>query len=166
MVDASPLIYLAKLAALDTFEGAGLRPLVTPEVERETSRPGFAYEHPDSVVIAEALRSGILARTILSDAERKTAQTLARAAGGLDAGESEVLAAAVGRGLPVLLFERRATRFAGSLGIETWSPLRLLAAGTPDRRLLRERVLAFAVLVSMKFEDLERVLQRIEVRER
>ena len=46
MVDASPLIYLAKLDALDVFARAGHVPYVTPEVERETARAGLAYRYP------------------------------------------------------------------------------------------------------------------------
>lgn len=163
LVDAGPLIYLAKLDALDVFEHAGHTALVTPEVERETARPGLAYVYPDALMIAEALARGVLSHTALSESERVAADELMGEAGGLDMGEAEVLAVAAGRTLPVLLFERRATRLARALGIDTWSPLRLLAAGTPDRRLLRERVLAFARLVDMRFEDVEQLIQGIEV---
>gem|GEM_PF-3462295 len=162
MVDASPLIYLAKLDALDVFGLAGHVPLITPEVERETARPGLAYRFPDALMIAEALRDGVLVRTELSEQERTVASQLGAEAGGLDAGESEVLAAAGARELPVLLHERRAIRMARSLGLETWSPVRLLIEGTPDRELSRTRVLEFARMVQMRFEDVEALVRRIE----
>jgi predicted nucleic acid-binding protein len=162
IVDAGPLIYLAKLEALDVSRVAGHTPLVTPEVERETARPGLAYVYPDALLVAEALRNGVLTRTVLSEEEHLTARRLAREAGGLDAGEAEVLAAAASRSLPVLLFERQAVRLARSLGLDTWSPIRLLLAGTPDSALLRERLVGFARLVSMRIEDVETVIQSIE----
>ena len=162
MVDASPLIYLAKLDALDVFVRAGHVPYITPEVERETSRAGLAYRYPDALAIAEAIRDGVLVRIELTDQERRAAGRLATESGGLDAGESEVLAVAEARELPVLLHERRAIRLARSLGLDTWSPIRLLMAGTPDRGLLRDRVLRFARLVQMRFEDVEALMERIE----
>jgi predicted nucleic acid-binding protein len=162
MVDASPLIYLAKLDALDVFAQVGHVPLITPEVERESARPGLAYRFPDALTIAEAIRDGILVRTELTEEERRIAARLGAEAGGLDAGESEVLAAAEARELPVLLHERRAIRLARSLGLDTWSPLRLLMEGTAELDLLRERVLRFARLVQMRFEDVEALIQRIE----
>jgi hypothetical protein len=162
MVDASPLIYLAKLDALDVFAGAGQIPGVTPEVERETSRAGLAYRFPDALAIAEAIRDGVLVRVELTDQEHRAAGRLSAEVGGLDAGESEVLAVAEARELPVLLPERRAIRLSKSLGLDTWSPVRLLMAGTPDRALLRDRVMRFARLVQMRFEDVEALMERIE----
>jgi predicted nucleic acid-binding protein len=162
MVDASPLIYLAKLDALDVFAGAGLQPLVTPQVERETARTGLSYVYTDASLIAEALRSGLLQRTELTDKEAKVADRLTIEAGGLDRGEAEVLAAAAARSLPALLYERRALRLARSLGVVTWSPPDLIALGTPNRRLARDRTIRFARLVDMRFEELEQLLVRIE----
>ncbi|MGZ8761186.1 MAG: hypothetical protein ACXWXV_11545 [Aeromicrobium sp.] len=166
MVDAGPLIYLAKLDALDLFGHSGHTPLVTEEVERETARPGLGYEHPDSLVIADALRSGRLARTKLTTAEVEAAERLRRESGGIDAGEAEVLAGALQRRLPALLFEHRATRLARSMGIDAWTPVRLMFAGTPDTSLLRDRVRRFAALVQMRFEDVSPLLKLIEERER
>ena len=159
---AGPLVYLAKLDALDVFARAGHVPYVTPEVERETARAGLAYRYPDALAIAGAIRDGVLVRTELTDEERRGAARLSTDAGGLDAGESEVLAAAEARELPVLLHERRAIRLARSLGLDTWSPIRLLMAGTLDRGLLRDRILRFARLVQMRFEDVEALMERIE----
>ena len=73
-----------------------------------------------------------------------------------------MLAAAEARELPVLLYERRAIRLSRSLGLDTWSPVRILMQGTPDRQLLRSRVLRFARLVQMRFEDVEALIQRVE----
>lgn len=166
LVDASPLIYLAKIHALDVFAEAGHVPLITQEVERETARPGLAYEHPDSMLIAAAIRSGVLQRTRLSQAEIQASERLVGAAGGINAGEAQVLAASHQRGLPALLFERRATRLARSMGVETWMPIDILFAGTSDRTLLAERVSGFAQLVQMRLTDAQGLLDLIEEAER
>lgn len=165
LVDASPLIYLAKIDALDVFESSGHVPLVTQEVEREVARPGLAYEHADSVLIADALASGVLRRTDITQSEIDSAERL-RTTGSLGRGEAEVLAAAVARALPVLIFERRATRLARSMGIDTWTPLRLLFAGTPQRHVLQERVERFAALVQMRLEDVQAAIRLIKEVER
>ena len=162
LVDASPLIYLAKLEALDVFATVGYEPLVTPAVERETSRAGLAYVYPDAALISQGLRTGVLSRTQLTAAEESVARRLGAEAGGLDPGEAEVLAAAATRSLPVLLFERRALRLARSLGVEAWSPVRLLIDGTPDPAARVDRLTRFARLVQMRFEDLERLVGGIE----
>lgn len=162
LVDASPLIYLAKLGALDVFANSGHEPLITPEIEREAARPGLAYEHPDSLLIAEALRSGLLRRTVLDDDETEMALRLQGHTGTLKLGEAQVLAAGQSRRMPVLLFERRAIRVAGSLGLERWGPEKLLLAGTLDPEQLRRRLVAFAKLIDRPFADLDHVLKRAE----
>jgi predicted nucleic acid-binding protein len=162
MVDASPLIYLAKLDALDVFEVAGHDPLITAEVERETSRPSLAYDHPDSLLIAEAIRTGALNRTELTADERRVAARLQEQAAGLHPGEAGVLAAAQARHEPVLLHERRALRLAQALGLDVWRPLRLLIVGTPDPELRRDRVLRFARLVDMPYSDVEAAINSLE----
>lgn len=165
LVDASPLIYLAKMEALDVFQASGIAPLITAEVETETARPGLGYQHPDSIVIADALRSGVLKRTQLSAGEVKAAERLLNEAGGIDRGEAEVLAAAFARRMPALLFERRATRLARSMGIEALSPIDMLVTGTPGRGLLADRIRRFGRLVQMRFEDVQTLLELIEEHE-
>lgn len=163
LVDASPLIYLAKLDALEIFEGSGHVPLLTPEIERETARPALAYEHPDSVLIAEALRLGKMERTEVTDEENRIAQRLQEQTSALKVGEAQVLAAAQSRSRPVLLSERRALRLAVSLGLEVWVPLDLLIAGTAEPIRLRERILGLARLTDMSFADVEIALRKAEV---
>lgn len=166
LVDASPLIYLAKIDALDVFGLSGHVPLVTPEVETETARQGLGYEHPDSLVIADALRSGVLQRIDLTPDEVTTAGRLLTEAGGIDRGEAEVLAAALGRRQSALLHERRATRVARSIGIDARSPIDVLFAGTADPALLADRIRRLAALVQMRFEDVRALMELIEERER
>ncbi|MDP8904029.1 MAG: hypothetical protein M3N29_01710 [Chloroflexota bacterium] len=161
-MDASPLIYLAKLDALDVFTNSGHLCRITPEVERETARAGLSYEHPDALVVADAIRSGLLVRTELTPDEMAVARRLEHEAGGVDRGEAEVLAAATSRAEPALLFERRATRLARSMGIDTWSPVRLLFAGTRSPVELRERVGAFGRLVNMRLVDVQKLLNLIQ----
>lgn len=166
LVDASPLIYLAKLDALDVFEASGHEPLVTAEAERETARPGLAYAHPDALVIAEALRAGVLRRTPLEPGEVAVAGRLLNEAGGLSVGEAQVLATAASRKQPALLFERQATRLGRSLGVDVWTPIELLFAGTPEPSRLADRIRGFARLVQMRFEDIQTLMQLIEERKR
>ena len=163
-VDPSPLIYLAKIDALDVFEASGHTPLITPQVERETARSGLAYEHPDSLVIAQALRSGLLRRTDPSAKEIESARRLMGDAGGIGTGEAEVLAAAAERSLPVLVSERRASRLAQALGIESRTPIDLLFAGTREREQLRERIRRYADLVQLRIADLDHLTKLIEAR--
>jgi predicted nucleic acid-binding protein len=164
LVDSSPLIYLAKLDALDVFEIVGRQALITLEVERETTRPKLAYDFPDSLKVAEALRTGSLGKTDLTADEKTLAERLQRHAPGLHAGEAGVLAAAQFRRLPVALSERRALRLADALGFDVWRPVRLLFAGTTDAALLRSRILAFARLVDMPFADVEIAINAVEER--
>jgi hypothetical protein len=162
LVDAGPLIYLAKLDALDVFREARVQPFVTTEVERETSRPALAYDHPDSLAIAEALNTGVLHRTELTAEERTDAVRIQEQAPALKTGEAEVLAAGRGRNLPVLLFERRALRFAYAMALDVWLPPRLLFAGTRERARLRDRILEFARLVDLPYAQVEAHLYEVE----
>ncbi len=162
LVDASPLICLAKLDALDVFAQAGHMPLVTPEVERETSRPGLAYRFTDAVTIADAFLDETLIRVTVSTEEHADAVRLVTTAHGIHQGESEVLAVALARRLPVLLYERRALRLARSLGLDTWSPIRLLVAGTPDQPQLRDRIVRFAGLVELRYREVDELFRALE----
>ncbi len=83
-------------------------------------------------------------------------------AGGIARGEAEVLAAAVSRNEPALLFERQAVRLGQSLGLDVWSPVRLLFAGTADPAQLTQRMRRLAALVQMRFEDVQKLIQLIE----
>ena len=57
ILDASPLIYLAKLDALDAVAIAGHVAVVPSSVYDETARPELAFRHPE-VAIIERIRLG------------------------------------------------------------------------------------------------------------
>ena len=52
------------------------------------------------------------------------------------------------------------------MGIDAWTPERLIFAGTPDAPLLRRRIRAFGALVQMRLEDVEQLIQMTEVNAR
>ncbi len=166
LTDAGPLIYLAKIDALDVFQEAGYRGMVTPVVERETARAALAYRYPDALLIATALRDGRLERVDPSAQEEQEAQRLMQASGGLHRGECEVLAIGDQRGFAVLLHERQAMRVAAALGLEVWSPVELLFQGTRDAELLEQRIRSFARLVEMRLTDVEALLELARRRQR
>jgi hypothetical protein len=85
-------------------------------------------------------------------------------AGGIGTGEAEVLAAAAERSLPVLVSERRASRLAQALGIESRTPIDLLFAGTREREQLRQRIRKYADLVQLRIADLDHLMELIEAR--
>ena len=164
VLDASPLMYLAKLEALDVLTASGFEPVLPPAVERETSRPEVAYRHPDAARIADALREGRVKTTQLNGEERTEAARLERAVAGLGRGECEVLAIARLRSWPGCLFERRAIAIAETLGVRVVRPAELLFAGTDGVVLLEERVKGFARLVELRLEDAQALLDRVERR--
>jgi hypothetical protein len=159
--DSAPLIYLAKLEALDAFRSAGYRPYAPPAVVAETSRPEVSYRYPAALAIAEAFRSGELAATELDEAELDSAERLASEIPGLGRGECQVLAVARRRGWPALFFERRAAAIARTLGVATIDLVELLFAGTSEPGLLAARIRRFADLVDMRARDRDLLLERV-----
>ncbi len=105
------------------------RSFVTPAVLEEVTRPQVAYRHPDAVEIEAAIQRGEFERLVLTEAEVKQAGAIAERVPGLHAGEAEVLAAAIGRSLSAVIFERRAQRVARSLGADLVDVVELLVGG-------------------------------------
>jgi predicted nucleic acid-binding protein len=161
VADSGPIIYLAKVEALDVLAGAGYVAFLPPGVVAETVRPDVAYRYPDAAAIREALRSGILRNLRLTGPEQTLADRFATEIPALGRGERETLAVATRRAWPALLYERRASALARTLGIDTAGLVELLFQGTPDPALLERRVRAFAELVYMRPEDRESLLRRI-----
>ncbi len=162
VVDAGPLIYLAKLDAFDVFATAGRRAVVPPSVLAETARPELAFRHPEAAIIGRAATDDVITVVALEGIEREFATGLSGRTAGLHAGELEVLALGYTRGWPVCLHERQASRLARGMGIETVDTIELLFDGTPDRERLRERIRSFAALTNMVSADLDQLLSLIE----
>jgi len=161
VLDASPLIYLAKLDALDVLAVAAEHSFATPTVLEEVTRPQIAYRHPDAVVIEQTVDSGMIGVLDLVKAEAEAAADMAQRVPGLDPGEAEVIAVAIERSIPAVIFERRAQRVAVSLGAPLVDVVELLVAGTTGSVLREERVVRFARLVNMRLDDAVELLARI-----
>jgi predicted nucleic acid-binding protein len=164
LVDASPLIYLAKLEALECFAPAGWEPLVPPAVVAETASAAIAYRFPDALTISGALASGVLGTVDLTGPEQQEADRLAESIKGLGRGECEALAVAGARGSQVVIFERQGRRIARALGIAAVDPVEVLFRGTRDRTLLRRRISHFADMTAMRATDVEALIARIDRR--
>ena len=164
VLDSSPLIYLAKLDALDAVSAAGHDGVVPPAVLDEVARLELAFRFPEVATIARARDEGRLAVLRLGPDEARVAAALADRYGGLHAGELEVLALGQARGWLVCFHERQAGRLARSLGLVTVHLVQILFAGTRDVGLLERRVRQFARLTNLRMDDLDELLRLIEDR--
>ena len=164
VLDAGPLIHLAKLDALDVLEIGGWQAMIPPTVRAEAARPELAFRHPEVAVIMRALDEGQVSVSPLSDAEDQLARDLAGRATGLHAGELDVLALGLARSWPVCLHERQASRIAGVLGVQAVHIVELLFDGTADRSVLTGRLRAFGAMTNMRTSDLDSLLKLADER--
>jgi predicted nucleic acid-binding protein len=188
VLDASPLIYLATLDALDVFSTSDPGQ-VPSRVMYEAARPELAYSHPEVVRIDEAVRAGWLVEVSLGEQERALVSALAARLSGLHEGELEVLAKralvsalaarlsglhegelevlAIGqsRGWQVCVHERQASRLATALGLRSVHVVELLFAATGDRARLVERIRTFGAMTNLATGDLDAVLDLAHRRE-
>ena len=164
VLDASPLIYLAKLDAFDAVAIAGHVAVVPPSVLAEAARPELAFRHPEVAIIERIRTEGQLAVLPLEPSETELATDLAGRYGGLHAGELDVLALGQVRGWITCFHERQATRLARALGVVTVHLVEVLFAGTPDVDLLEQRIRHFARLTNLTMNDLDALLNLIRER--
>lgn len=164
VLDASPLIYLAKLDAFDAVAVAGYAAVVPPSVYSEAARPELAFRHPEIATVERLRDDGQLLVVPLDPSERELAADLAGRYGGLHAGELDVLALGQVRGWTACFHERQATRLARAMGVATVHLVEVLFAGTPDRDLLEHRVRTFARLTNLTMNDLDALLNLIRER--
>lgn len=161
VLDASPLIYLAKLDAFDAVAIAGYAAVVPPSVYAEAARPELAFRHPEIATVERIRTDGQLLVVPLDAPERELATDLAGRYGGLHAGELDVLALGQVRGWTVCFHERQAARLARALGVATVHLVEVLFAGTPDLALLERRIRHFARLTNLTMNDLDMLLNLI-----
>lgn len=164
VLDASPLIYLAKLDAFDAVAIAGHVAVVPPSVYAEAARPELAFRHPEIATIERVRKDELLVVVPLDARERELATDLAGRNGGLHAGELDVLALGQVRGWTVCFHERQAARLARALGVATVHLVEVLFEGTPDLDLLERRIRQFARLTNMTMNDLDVLLNLIRER--
>lgn len=160
IVDASPLIYLAKLDALDVF-GKDAPAAISEGVRHEVLLPQAAFRFPEIVGIDDSIRSGRIAVVALDKQEREGVGTLSRQVPGLGRGELETITTARSRGWTAALADRRATRIAEIHGVSVVGIVELLFARTTDSKQLAARIRDLARLVNMRIETLERLLGRV-----
>lgn len=164
ILDAGPLIHLAKLDALGVMEEGGWEAMIPPSVGAVAARPELAFRHPEVAVIMRALDEGRVSVAPLTEAEDQLAKDLGGRATGLHAGELDVLALGLARSWPVSLHERQASRIAGALGIRAVHLVELLFDGTPDRSVLAKRLRAFGGFTNMRAADLNALLELADER--
>ena len=83
VLDAGPLIYLAKLDAFDAVEIAGRTAVVPPSVFAEAARPELAFRHPEIATIVRIREEGRLLVPRLDAHESELAADLAGRYGGI-----------------------------------------------------------------------------------
>jgi predicted nucleic acid-binding protein len=164
VLDASPLIYMAKLDAFDALSNAGHTAAVPLSVYTEAARPELAFRHPEIATVQRLREESGLEVITLEPPEASMASELAERYGGLHAGELDVLALGLARGWTVCLHERQASRLAAALGLGAIHVVELLFAGTADLDLLDQRVRHFARLTNLTINDLDSLLSLIRER--
>ena len=106
VLDAGPLIYLAKLDAMDAPAIAGWTPVVPPSVYAEAARPELAFRHPEVAIIEQAQADGRLRVVALDDREKELAGEMAGRSSGLHSGELDAMALGRTRSWLVCLHHR------------------------------------------------------------
>jgi hypothetical protein len=159
VLDAGPLIHLAKLDALDVLD-ADEPALVPPAVLSEVVRPELAYRYPETALLDGAVRSGLLTPAELETGERELVADLAMRVAGLHAGELEVLAIASSRSIAACLHERAAIRLAAAMDIPVVHVMELLFDGTPDTGMLVRRITDFAKMTRLDIDQTTELLRR------
>lgn len=157
IVDASPLIYLAKIDALDVFrieEPAA----VSEGVRNEVLVPQAAYRFPEIVRIDESIHDGLIDVVSLDEGERAGVEVLSRQVPGLGRGELETIAIARARGWAAAIADRRASRVARIHGVSVVGMVELLFARTRDVDRLVARIRDLARLVNMRIDTMEQLL--------
>lgn len=163
MVDAAPLIHLAKIDALEIFT-ADEPAFITQAVRREAVLPQAAYRFPEIAAIDSALRTGRFVAVDLGADEERAVADIGRRVPGLGLGERETIAVARARGWSAVLHDRRANRVAQSFGVPIVGIVELLFARTGDADRLASRIRRFAGLVDLRIHVLDQLLERVKER--
>lgn len=160
IADTSPLIYLAKIGALDVL-WTGRPAVMTTGVREEALLPPAAYRFPEVVEIEAAMDRGLIEVTQLTTSESEFAQGIQTRVPALGRGEREVIAVSIGRSLDAVMFDRRARRVASALGAPIVDMFEVIFRGTSDVELLEDRIRALASLVDLRVGALEELLEQI-----
>ena len=164
VLDAGPLIYLAKLDALGVLPAGHRTAVVTPSVWNEVARPALAFRFPEIASIERARDVGWLEVHPLAPSEEALADDLAARLSGLHRGELECLAVASERGWLACFHERQASRLARTMGIEPVHLVELLFKGIADAGRLESCLRRFARLTNLATADLDELMRLITER--
>jgi predicted nucleic acid-binding protein len=118
VIDASPLIYFARIDAIQLAAKVLGEIQVPPAVFEESVTAGRAGGYADAEVIAEAIAAGWLQQLTLDSESSQIAAELGQLPS-LGLGECETIAHAKCQGLRAVLEDRRARRVATDLGVST-----------------------------------------------
>lgn len=165
IVDASPLIYLAKLDALDVFR-LDDPAAISEGVRNEVLLPQAAYRFPEIVRIDDSIRRGQIEVVSLDTEEQDSVEALSGRVPGLGRGELETIAVARARRWSAAIADRRASRVAQVHGVSVVGMLELLFARTMEGDRLAGRIRGLAKLVNMRIETLEQLLGAVRERTR
>lgn len=112
VADASSLIVLAKVNALETLHAVYGVVAITDTVFREAVLVGQQLGKSDAWIIETALARGLLTRISLTVDEEVLAQSLHSSNPSLDLGECESIALAESRSVPLIIEDRKAKALA------------------------------------------------------
>lgn len=163
VVDTSPLIYLAKIGALEVLSLEGPA-LATPGVREESLLPRAAFRFTEVVEIEAAISRGLIEVTPLTTAETVLAESIEERVPALGRGEREVIAVSIERSLDAVLFDRRTSRVAIALGASVVDVFEVVLRSNGDLELLERRIRALASLVDLRIGALEELLEVIRRR--
>ncbi len=139
VVDASPLIALAKMRRLEILRVLYGHVWIGPGVKEEVVDQGQAIAARGVELIEKALQEGWIQVVRLSTRERKLAQRITKASR-LDAGETESLVLAQSRKRRVIVDDREARATAAAMGLELIGTAGVLLEGFFRGHLTREHL--------------------------
>lgn len=163
IVDASPLIYLAKLDALDMFQ-SDYPAAISGGVRNEALLPQTAYRFPEIVRIDDSIQRGTIEVVTLNRPEQHRVAALSRQVPGLGRGELETIVVAKSRRWTAAIADRRARRVAQIHEVNVIGIVELLFAKTTDSARLADLIRRLAGLVNMRIETLEQLLSKVSER--
>ena len=158
-MDASPLIYLAKVDALDVFGtgDTGRHRRISPSRGHRTQA---AYRFPEIALIDSAIRRDHIEVVTLGEQEAGVARAFQAEFQDSAAAKPRRWHSRSSEAWPAVLYDRRARRVAQAFGVRVVGIVELLFDRTTDDALLEDRIRRFASLVAMRIEALEELLNR------
>jgi len=118
VADASSLIVLAKLNALDTLHAIYGPVVITDTVFRETVLEGKRRNKEDALIVEAAIERGRLVRVSLTQRQQALAAALRAGTWACDPGEAEAIAYAEDTGSLLIIEDRQAKAVARARGVQ------------------------------------------------